>query len=366
MVKEIRMGDFFVIKNIKPNFEEARQHWDAFWAGEIIDRPCILVRAHRDGTPERPYPSYMEGHDGNFTPTIEKLDAWMETIYWGADAMPTYSPSFGPDMFAAFLGAPLGYKQKDQSFTSWAEPCIEDWNAAFPLKLQEENPVWQRIQAFVKNLAQVARGRWIVGHLDMHSNMDALSALRNPERLCMDLFDEPELIERAMRDVRAVYPQVDATIRELGRMAQTGSSGWIQMYSEKKFNVIQCDFCCMVSPPMFRKFILPALEEETVYLDHSIYHLDGVGALKHLDDLLALPKLNAIQWVPGAGQKPLREWIDVLKKIIDAGKSVQIYCSIDEIEHFHHELGPRRVFYDCWGKSEAEARGIIRWLEQNT
>jgi len=33
----------------KPDLEEAAKMWDAFYAGEIIDRPVVCVTARREG-----------------------------------------------------------------------------------------------------------------------------------------------------------------------------------------------------------------------------------------------------------------------------------------------------------------------------
>ena len=352
------------VNALKPDSAEARQRWRAFWAGEVLERPCISIVAPRDGAAEMPAPIYMEGHDGNFDEPLARLQAFIESRFWGGEAMPRYVPSFGPDMFAGFLGARLEYAP--ETGTSWAVPFVEKWEEVLPLRLNMENELLTRLRAFMQRIAKAAAGRWLVANIDMHSNMDALAAIRNPERICLDLLDQPELIERAMRDVRALYAPISDLLYADGNMAATGATGWIGMYHENKFSVLQCDFACLVSNELFRRFILPALEEETEYQDHSIYHLDGPGALRHLDDLLALPKLDAIQWVPGAGEKPLREWLEVLRKILAAGKGVQIYCAPGEIEYFHRALGPKRVWYDCGAKSEAEARKALKWLAKNT
>jgi 5-methyltetrahydrofolate--homocysteine methyltransferase len=122
----------------------------------------------------------------------------------------------------------------------------------------------------------------------------------------------------------------------------------------------------MVGPEMFRRFILPALEEETEFLDHTVYHYDGPGALVHLKDILSLPKLGAIQWTPGSGAKPFIQWMDLLKEIQKAGKAVWVACSPEEIPAYHRELKPELVYYQCGAKTEAQARQTIDWLVKNT
>ena len=69
---------------------------------------------------------------------------------------------------------------------------------------------------------------------------------------------------------------------------------------------------------------MPILREDMKRLRHTIYHLDGVGELKHLDALLSLPELNAIQWVYGVGQPGPHAWMDLYRKVENAGKQVMI------------------------------------------
>ena len=45
----------------KPDFEEARKYWDAFWNKEIIDRPCIVTTSPKDGGSQAPHPLYRAG-----------------------------------------------------------------------------------------------------------------------------------------------------------------------------------------------------------------------------------------------------------------------------------------------------------------
>ena len=59
-------------------------------------------------------------------------------------------------------------------------------------------------------------------------------------------------------------------------------------------------------------------------LDRSIFHLDGTRPLRHLDPVLALPGLTAVQWVFGDGFGPASRWIDVYRQILAAGKSIQV------------------------------------------
>ena len=60
-------------------------------------------------------------------------------------------------------------------------------------------------------------------------------------------------------------------------------------------------------------------------MTHNIFHLDGKGVARHLDEILNVPEIQAIQWVQGAGaDQPILPWLPLIKKIQTAGKGVVV------------------------------------------
>jgi 5-methyltetrahydrofolate--homocysteine methyltransferase len=125
----------------------------------------------------------------------------------------------------------------------------------------------------------------------------------------------------------------------------------------------------MLSPEMFREFAMPGFREQTAWLDHSLYHWDGPGAIPHLDALLELPDLNAIQWVPGSGNPPVHdsEWFPLYRRIRDAGKGLLFTgARADTLEMLYKKFGPEGVMASCYVDTEAEGRRLLdesaKWL----
>ena len=351
----------------KPNFAEAQRRWDAMWRHEIIDRPVICVTAPEDPDKKLPAVPYLSGarDEDDLDTVVAKVVERAAGIYYGGDAMPMFTPSFGPDMFAAWIGAELKFSP-DSGATNWAVPFVQDWAQNLPLRLHEQGHCWQRMLEFCRKLADATEGKMLVAHLDLHSNLDALSAIRTPAGLCMDLLDQPEVIDEANRQVSALYAPVYDALYEAGQMHRYGTTGWVPAYHNGKTNTVQCDFACMVSPEMFRRYILPALEEETTHLAHSVYHYDGPDALVHFDDLMALESLDGIQWTPGSGNKPFIQWMDLLKAIQAAGKVLYVPCSLDELPAYHRELKPEGVFYVTSAPTRQKADETVQWLVDHT
>lgn len=351
------------LKRLKPDLEEAERRWLAFWDHELIDRPCCVVRAPRQGAEPAPQPAYMAGALDDGGAAARQALAWGRSVYWAGEAIPAYTPSFGPDMFAAFLGSELAFPGEGHG-NSWAMPCIDDWERGLPIELDPDNYWWRRMLDFCRVLASTFQGEMLVSHLDLHSNLDALLAMRGGVGLCTDLIDVPELIDKAMADVRRLYAAIDEGIREAGCM--TRATGWMPVYHPQRTNAVQCDFAALIGPHHFRRWALPALEEEAAHLGHCIMHYDGPEMLVHLDDACAVPGLDCIQWQPGAGNKPFVEWMDLLVEIQARGVAVYVGCSLDQLPVYHRELRPELVCYVCSAAGEREADEALKWLVDHT
>jgi hypothetical protein len=114
----------------------------------------------------------------------------------------------------------------------------------------------------------------------------------------------------------------------------------------------------MIGPQMFREFFQDIIREEAAFLDRAIYHLDGPGAIRHLDALCEIKEIDAIQWVPGEGQPPMSDWIGLLKQIQEKGKGLHINCASHEVRPIVESLRPEGVII-CTGTESPEAADAL-------
>jgi len=347
----------------KPDLEEAVKRLEAFYAGDIIDRPVIMVTAPKEGVKGARGSNYYERVFGDMDDIIDRAIQSARATYYGGEAVPTFNPSFGPDEVAVFTGAEFRWS-KDSGDTNWSVPYVDDWEKSLPITLKEDNPLWQRMLEFYRKAGEKLAGKMAICPLDLHTNMDLLAAIRGPQRLCEDTIDCPELIDRAMADARAIFPKLWDAISEAGRMRENGYCHGI--YSMEGAAYLQCDFSCMISPEMFHRWVLPALEEEAEIVKHVVYHWDGPGALIHADDLIASKGLHTMSYVPGAGYGGHSNYIDLFKRVQKGGKAVQFWGSMDEIKQAHKELMPNKVFYSTWAPNQSEAEKLLEWFVKNT
>lgn len=122
----------------------------------------------------------------------------------------------------------------------------------------------------------------------------------------------------------------------------------------------------MISPDFYDEFVLPEMEKMCSTLDRTIYHLDGVGNLNHLDSVLSIKSLDAVQWVPGEGNPPQEEWPEVLEKIQAAGKNIQLLDGLDQLEKVSAILGTARGIHLMPVQGQVENREYyIAQLKKN-
>jgi 5-methyltetrahydrofolate--homocysteine methyltransferase len=355
-----------MLETFKPDLAEAERRWQAFYAGELIDRPPVCVTAPLDGcTPPSPI-TYREKVFGDLEAVVEHGLANAAGTFWGGEAVPSFYPSFGPDEIAVFCGADLHWSP-DSPDTNWSTPFVQEWEAALPLRLLEENPLFQRQLELYRLAAERFQGRVLLVAPDLHTNMDLLSAIRSPQRLCLDLLDSPELVDRAMQDARRIFKELWASINRAGKMPETGyCTESHALYSREGSATLQCDFSIMMSPAMFRRWVLPALEEEAEIVRRVVYHWDGPGALVHRRDLLASRGLQTLSFVPGDGHGDPVDHIPLLRSLQDAGKAVHVWGTPEQCQRMHRELRPDRVFYCTSTRTRAEAEALLDWFARNT
>ncbi|MCX6880347.1 MAG: hypothetical protein NTW21_42050 [Verrucomicrobia bacterium] len=86
--------------------------------------------------------------------------------------------------------------------------------------------------------------------------------------------------------------------------------------------------------------------------------------LRHLDRILAIPEIQAIQWVHGVGEDaPILQWLPVIRKIQAAGKGVIVDLQLHELEPFIAAMKPNGL-YLCLAAPEATQPDILKRLEK--
>jgi len=349
--------------SLKPDYSECKKRYDAFWANDTADRPLVtgIIFPKEEGRviPEKKYGSWKDKWldiDHRVSVIAENMK---NNIYYD-DSMPVAFPNMGPEIFSAWCGCEYNFGET----TTWSEPCIKDWEEDFgKARLDMEHPLFKKLEELTIKLLEIGRNDFITGLTDFHPGGDHLAALRDPENLAVDLIENPEWVKKKTAESTKEYFKAYDHFYNIIKSYDMPVSTWTPLIADDRYYVPSNDFSCMISNEMFVEFFLDGIIEECRFYDKSIYHLDGPGALRHLDTLLDIKELNAVQWVPGAGNESLERWMPVYKKIQAAKKSIQIFdVDINNLDLVFENLRPEGVWICRIGKvtNKEEADHVLK------
>jgi hypothetical protein len=352
----------------KPDWDEATQRYRAWWAGEALDRCALWVTAPRDGAPDLPPPPrpatpHARWTDLDYAATCNIY--WMSRTFYGGEAFPVWTVGYpGHTAIPAFLGCPTELDFE----TGWWHPIlrgddfIED---VLRLRIDSGHPWWRFAVEALRRAARESGGRCIPSIGAFGGCGDTLAALRGTDRLLYDVVDRPEQVRDAEAYLMEMWCEVYDAFYAIVNAVSGGSTCWFGVWSPGKTYAAQNDFSYMISPRMFRDLFLPVIERQTRFLDHTVYHVDGVEAFAHVPALCELPRLQAIQILPGAGKPSPLHYLETLRYVQKAGKRLHISIPPEEVETALGVLSARGLFISTACGTEAEGRALLantkRW-----
>ncbi len=346
----------------KPDFAEAIQRIEAWYHQAIIDRPPVRFTRHNaeyeiiDDADRSRWPNLKaRWFDEEYQ--IERFLRQLQRQRYLGETFPIFWPNLGPNVFAGCYGCHLEFGE----VTSWAEPMLADYDQ--PIAFDWQSEYVAKLDSLTRKALAICDGRFIVGYTDLHPGMDWLAALRGSEQLCLDFYDYPDairnLLDRCTADFLALFDHFHALTAAKGQP----SVSWMGIPFFGRMHIPSCDFATLISPAVFQEYVWPVLRDEVVAMTHNIFHLDGRGVARHLDAILELPNVNAIQWVQGVGlDQPILQWVPLIRKIQAAGKSVVVDMTVAELEPFIDAVRPEGVLLCLPTASEAEEVAILERL----
>jgi hypothetical protein len=342
---------------------------EAFWEGCLEQGPLLWVTVpHAAAGREPKRPAIEEALWTDVEYVLDKGEYDLAHTHFAGDALPVFHPWFGPDQFSAWLGAEMALKPLEN--TSWVKPFVKDVSELSSLCLSSDNRWWRLYLELVTSAVERGKDKWVTAYPDLHTGIDALAALRGPENLMMDLLEQPEAVQQAMTQMTGLWTEVVDRVSALVLPSGQGTSNWTMGWSQKRFLCIgQNDFSCLISPTMFDEFCLGDTRACVEHVEHTLYHLDGPDAVRHLPTILGLEHLNCVQWIQGAGQPLPSQWLPLLQRLQAAGKSVQLFYAgahgggadfVQELDALCASLDRNRLFVVIEARSVEEAETLVR------
>lgn len=354
----------------KEDIESAKQRMDAWWNHEVLDRPVLAYTHPKPNVPLKAWPDHwhLAKHHDDIKGYLDQFEAAIVGTEFGGERFPVLNPNFGAGVFACVFGADSVFKSdttwfyKDGVTLDTIIPLLE--NAEFNMN----NPWYARLVKITEYAAKRAKDQYMIATTDYGGILDILASFLSPKDIFYAMKNKPGIIDTCraiiMEKSFKLFDVLAGTIKEHCH----GTSAWMGIWDRQVWYPLQCDFSYMLSPRWFKRFVLPDIVAQCKHLDHAIYHLDGVNQLPFLDDLLAIPELTGIQWVPGSGKPPMADetWLPVYKKIQAAGKNIVMDAAPEDIMKVYRALDPKGLYVSTHfpGKIWADFY-LPRWLGGN-
>jgi len=348
----------------KPNFDESKKHYTDWWNHKGI---VLSMWEHLDkeGIPYDMVSPPSSPRDINqfwFDPQwrAEYLHYCMSRYSYMADILPIANTQLGPGSLAAILGAELEGRED----TIWIRENADfDGKIAFDVN----NKWWQLHKDLLIACKEKAQAHYMVGCPDLVEGLDVLASLKGSDNVLMDLIMDPDNTLKQLQEINNAYFDVFDRIYDIINVNGEMAFCYFSLWAPGKVSKLQVDISIMISEDDFRTFCKPFLQEQCNRIDYTLYHLDGVDAIRHLDTVLELENLNAIQWTPGYGQPQggNKQWYDLYKKILASGKSVMAnWVTIDELEPLIDQVGNQGLHINVDFKSERDIEKALRIVER--
>jgi hypothetical protein len=322
-------------------WEEIRKIYGMWWEG-TLERPIvpvILEKKESTGSqPDIPLLSQANCNDLSIPATklVDRIEYELSRYTFLGDAFPCFNMDcYGPGVIAAFLGANLD----NSTGNVWFHPREVVPIKELHFEYDSQNIWLNRIKEIYSEAVSRLHGQILFGMPDLGGPIDILSTFRPADNLLFDLYDYPEEVSRLVWELHDLWHKYFNELNKILMPVNPGYTSWCSVYCEKPAYILQGDFTYMISPEMFNEFVKPELEATCKVLPHSIYHLDGIGQLNHLQHILDIKELDAIQWVPGDGKPDQSNWPEVHKKVMAQGKNILLYHGLDCLDSVTAQLG---------------------------
>ena len=380
----------------KVNMEAAKEKFRNYWAHKNTGRPLMCVIARRpeveqysDGTPvEGGYLDQicqgkyynmpeelkwkdMEDKYQNPQRIVDRYRYFCQTHAFLGESFPNLNIDFGPGSLASYLGSEIGFKED----TVWFNKCLDGWDGVPKLTFDPENKWFKKHLQLAKDCQALAGDDFYVDMPDLMENIDVLASLRGAQDILFDLLDEPEMIGERIQEVTDIYYEYYDRFYDIIKDEEGGNAYTVfQIWGPGRTVKLQCDFSAMMSPEDFRKYIQPSLRSQSENVDHVLYHLDGPAAIKHMDALMEIEGIDALQWTSGdAGPDgTLPDWDVIYDKAIAAGKSiwVKVYSGefedwIRNVDRIVNKYGSHSLFLLFPEMSMEQAAYLLDYADRN-
>ena len=353
---------------LKEDIDIVRKRLYAFWDREIIDRVLVSVIAPKEkgknismfhnsrdltGKPEE-LRKYWEDPETIYDNNMERL----ENTFLGGETLPIIFQNYGTSGHCNYYGAVPSYGND----TIWFDPVWDDLSQAKDSYTEER---LKKHLEITKYLTERAGDDYLIGMPDSSGTIDALGHLYGTENVLMDMISEPEEVKEAIRIVNEGWIKTNEMFYQITKeLNQGGAHAWMHTLAPGRTAHMQCDMSVMFSKDMYREFVVDELKKQMEWMEYPVYHFDGVEQEQHLEYILSLDRLKAVQWTHVAGRPSASHFLHILKRIQAAGKGLIVMAPPGDVPILLENLSGKGLYIHTETEDMESAEEVIKYVEK--
>ena len=272
---------------------------EAFWNLKETDRPLLGINV--GFFVGQRFPRVMAAmREGPVRPEDIPVEAFLhdcDDLHESHEGLGDYPFVSAPFVGIPWLEAIAGCPIMASGTGFWAQPCVADWKARRWEESYLENRWTRKLIELMRALVAHADGRYGVAPTLMRGPSDIIAAMRGSAELAIDLMENPEIVMPSMHQAARLWSEVAkaqlAEIPESGSGYVAGDAA-LRVWAPEKVLWLQEDAISILSPRLFRDYILPIDRGLSDAFPCIAYHLHGT-ALWAIDGVASLPGVDAIE-----------------------------------------------------------------------
>ncbi len=349
--------------------EKLRRHLD-YWQGKAQKRPLLCFRigtvffsrafAANDRLlqvkrPVDPREIAVDDYLADYERMYEESQALEQDAFFCAEPCAGF-----PWMEGIFGSRIVG---EENGFV--AQKVLDDLGPVIDFSLTPDNPWFRKYMEFSERLARLSGGRFPVGQPILRGVSDTVGSLLGQTELIYAMIDEPERVKRAFGAVVKAHREITRAQQAAIPAFMDGRSiGFYHLWAPGSAIWFQEDLAALMSPTQFDEFLKDTANAVIDGYDYSLVHLHP-ASFYHLDGLLGVPKLTAIQINKDNGST-LDELLPVCRRVLSAGKRLALGMgsfSKRDIRRIYDELPHNSLCLNIICDTFAQAVELREYIE---
>ncbi len=229
-----------------------------------------------------------------------------------------------PSQAVPWLMAMLGSRVRILPGSTLAEERILPWSDLENLRLDPENPWYQKYMEFADTLVRTSDGRFPVSHGTLIGPTDLAAGLRGHSQSIIDLTEEPERSEELLEKLSQIFVEITEALWErLPRFLDGYYDAQYQLWSPGPIIRMQEDATALYSPELYRRFVQSLDQKIASLFPNSFIHLHSTSMFL-LDEFLEIEEIGCFEVNNDVSGPPLEEMLPYFKRIQQADRSLLI------------------------------------------